>query len=263
MSNRRTTLKEKAKTYIGQGWPTREEKNFEAYFSTREKRAAKIRTLLYETGALPSPRGILLDVGCSSGKMMQIMREDAALCVGVDLDASAGIRPSGNIVFSIADGEQLPFRDDSIDVVICNHIYEHTDDPQRLVDEIWRVLKEGGHCYFAGPNRWEPVEPHYGLLFLSWLPRPLADLYMRLTKRGDYYPERPLGLRKIRHLLRRFEIESCAERISNNPERYDSEDLLPPGSVRQRAAVWIAANIPSVFPGFIFICRKSATTNPN
>lgn len=46
-----------------------------------------------------------------------------------------------------AYGENLPFVDDSIDFVVCNAVLEHVKEPQKIIDEIYRVLKIGGRTY--------------------------------------------------------------------------------------------------------------------
>jgi len=51
----------------------------------------------------------------------------------------------------IADVHSIPFRDNSIDAVIIQAVLEHVIDPQRAVDEIWRVLKPKGLAYAETP----------------------------------------------------------------------------------------------------------------
>ena len=256
MPNKQDNLKDKAKRYLNGGWPGQQQHDYERYERTRNKRAEKIRTLLYEVDALPQLQGILLDVGCSSGRMLNMMAGDAHYCVGIELDGSAGLKSHDNVAFALADGEKLPFSDASIDVVVCNHIYEHTDNPAQMMNEIWRVLKRGGYCYFAGPSRWDVIEPHYRLPFLSWLPRPAANTYMRLAGKGQRYLERPLTPRQVATLLQRFDVTPCIEKIIGDPVKYGSEDLLPPGSLRHHMAAWLARYLPGLFPGYIFLCRK-------
>ncbi|MBD8524188.1 class I SAM-dependent methyltransferase [Pseudomarimonas arenosa] len=239
-----------------EGWTGHAEAAFDRYHQTRAKRAAKIKTLLREAGVTPREDGFIVDVGCSTGEMIRSLTGEAALCVGVDLDASAGFCSDNLVSFAIADGEQLPFADASVNAVICNHIYEHTDQPQQLLDEIWRVLVPGGVCYFSGPSKWELIEPHYHLPFLSWLPSWLADYYMRVCGKGDHYLERPLSRRRVLGMLPRFEVESCVERILRDPVRYDSEDLIPVGSLRQKLALMACRFAPGLLPGFILMCRK-------
>jgi SAM-dependent methyltransferase len=70
----------------------------------------------------------------------------------------------------------------------------------KLFAEIERILKPGGVVFFSGPNKVFPVEPHYYLPFLHWLPENLADSYLRLLRKGTHFYERsrtPWNLRKV------------------------------------------------------------------
>jgi SAM-dependent methyltransferase len=42
------------------------------------------------------------------------------------------------------DAQALPFEDGSVDVIICNHVLEHVQDPQRALSEMYRCLENGG-----------------------------------------------------------------------------------------------------------------------
>jgi len=48
-----------------------------------------------------------------------------------------------------ADAQSIPFRDESFDAVIANHMLYHVPDIARALDEVRRVLKPGGFCYAA------------------------------------------------------------------------------------------------------------------
>jgi SAM-dependent methyltransferase len=48
-----------------------------------------------------------------------------------------------------AAGEQLPFRDQSFDVVLCDNVVDHAESPARIVGELARILKPGGLLYFT------------------------------------------------------------------------------------------------------------------
>lgn len=86
-----------------------------------------------------------------------------------------------------ADVERLPLPDDSLDFVLMNHLYEHVSNPAELFREAFRVLTPGGGVYVSAGSRLALIEPHYRLPFLSWLPRPAASAYLRLSGRGHAY----------------------------------------------------------------------------
>src|SRR3546814_13212696 len=77
---------------------------------------------------------------------------------------------------------------------LSNHVIEHVgnaDAQRHHLVEIRRVLAPDGVVYFAAPNRWRLVEPHFRLPFLSWLPHPASDRYLRLMCRGIHYDFHP------------------------------------------------------------------------
>lgn len=51
-----------------------------------------------------------------------------------------------------ADICNLPFDDDSFDVVFCNHVLEHIEDDKKAMNELFRVLKPGGFGIFQIPQ---------------------------------------------------------------------------------------------------------------
>ena len=51
-----------------------------------------------------------------------------------------------------ADICDLPFEDDSYDVILCNHVLEHIPDDTKAMQELFRVLKPGGYGVFQIPQ---------------------------------------------------------------------------------------------------------------
>ncbi len=118
-----------------------------------------------------------------------------------------------NLRFQVADALDLPFEDESFDVVICSHVYEHVPDPDRMFDEIFRVLRKDGICYFSAGNRLMWNEPHYNLPLLSVLPRPLAHVYIRLAGKARFYHEKHLSYWGLKSLVRRFAVTDYTQRL--------------------------------------------------
>ena len=161
----------------------------------RLQRAARITSVLEDFAAVSLANSRLLDVGASHGLITLALAPKFLQAVGVDVDrvgvAAAAREPEARDAcsFAVASGMQLPFKDGSFDVVVCNHVYEHVSEPSRLMAELVRVLRPGGVCYFAGGHRLQLIEPHHRLPLLSWLPRPLADAWLRAIGRGPGYQE--------------------------------------------------------------------------
>lgn len=47
----------------------------------------------------------------------------------------------------------VKFPNDSLDFVICNHVIEHLVDPIRILGELMRVVRPGGHVVIAAPDK--------------------------------------------------------------------------------------------------------------
>ena len=51
-----------------------------------------------------------------------------------------------------ADICNLPFEDESFDVILCNHVLEHIPDDKKAMEELYRILKKGGWGVFQVPQ---------------------------------------------------------------------------------------------------------------
>lgn len=98
----------------------------------------------------------------------------------------------------------LPYPANSFDVVLTNHVIEHVGDRGTQLAhlrEIRRVLRDDGVGYLAVPNRWQLVEPHYKLAFLSWWPHRWRSGYLRRLRGVEFYDCEPLQLGQLERLF--------------------------------------------------------------
>ena len=151
---------------------------------------------------------LVLEVGCGAGVDLARFAKGGARVTGVDLTASAVELAKANVAqqqlqadLRVADGEQLPFDDNSFDLVYAHGVVQYTANPQRLVDECRRVLKPGGEAIFQVYNR------------ISWL-----NALSKLMKVGLEHDDAPVllkfSIREFRWLLTGFrEVNVVAERF--------------------------------------------------
>jgi SAM-dependent methyltransferase len=96
----------------------------------------------------------VLDLGCRTGALTQHYAEGNSL-VGLDVDRSALEQASERLgietVWADAE-EELPFPDDSFDVVVAGELLEHLADPRAAVTHVRRVLRSGGRFVGSVPN---------------------------------------------------------------------------------------------------------------
>jgi SAM-dependent methyltransferase len=102
----------------------------------------------------------VLEVGCGAGTDLARFAKGGAAVSGVDLSSSAIALARQNFEqqglrgdLREADGEHLPFADDSFDLVYAHGVVQYTTDPAALVRECRRVLKPGGQAVFQVYNR--------------------------------------------------------------------------------------------------------------
>ncbi len=89
----------------------------------------------------------ILDLGCGSKPYASFFEGRCSSYVGVDFQL-----PSAPDVLAV--GEHLPFRDATFDVVICTQVLEHDPDPQRTIQEAYRVLAKGGTLILSTHGVW-------------------------------------------------------------------------------------------------------------
>ncbi|MCC7259703.1 MAG: class I SAM-dependent methyltransferase [Alphaproteobacteria bacterium] len=117
----------------------------------------------------------------------------------------------------LADEAELPFPDNSVDKVLLAHVLEHTDMPDPLMEEIWRVLTPGGKLLVVVPNRrsvWAQMENtpfgHGRPFSMSQLRRLLEDNRFTATASATVLYIPPTNFRFIQRWWDLFErIGSC------------------------------------------------------
>ncbi len=94
-----------------------------------------------------------LDVGCHTGRFLELTRALGMEVAGVELDphAAEAARAKGLDVFQ-GTLHDAKYPDASFDVVTLNHVFEHLPNPVEHLDEIHRILKPGGTLVLATPN---------------------------------------------------------------------------------------------------------------
>jgi ubiquinone/menaquinone biosynthesis C-methylase UbiE len=74
----------------------------------------------------------------------------------MDINRSALLFAKGKNIpeseFIIADAQYLPFKDRSVNKIICAEIIEHLHEPEKMIHESQRVLDHGGRIAISTPN---------------------------------------------------------------------------------------------------------------
>lgn len=153
---------------------------------------------------------VALEIGCGTAalgtalatRMRQVVVSDVSLSWLVLARHRAARAGLTNVRFVACSADRLPFRANTFDLVVGADVIEHVPDPAALVAAAYRVIRPGGALWLSTPNRFSiSPEPHVGLWGVGYLPRPLAEAYVRRFRGVAYEAIRPLSWRALRDLL--------------------------------------------------------------
>lgn len=171
----------------------------------------------------------VLDLGCGIGLTLHILAQEFPNTVGCDIDERA-LKATRKLLVRVGlktklvfyDGEKLPFRSSSFDAVTSLEVIEHAENPVLMLKEIARILKTDGILIITTANKWWPYEPHFKLLFLSYLPGKLSDFYLKVSGRGESYQDIKLpSYRNFRRMVEKiFFVEDVTLSVIKDYKRY-------------------------------------------
>lgn len=101
----------------------------------------------------------VLDVGCGDGTKLSKLGSRQTKRVGCEVSHDAvrlARKKFPTIKFQLYDGTKLPFPDNTFDLTCNFFVMEHTQQPQKIVDEMLRVTRPGGITAWLAPNYGAP-----------------------------------------------------------------------------------------------------------
>ncbi len=97
---------------------------------------------------------IILDVGCGTGLFLSVLKQEYpdVCAIGIDIDdkmlqiARRRLHRYPKLFLSIASGESLPIKENSVDYVFSTLVIHHIPDDvkRKVIYEMYCVLKQGG-----------------------------------------------------------------------------------------------------------------------
>ena len=130
------------------------------------------------------PAGRVLDIGAGPGRLAVLIAKESPLLqvTGLDISpdmvkiASREARRLGlkNLAFRQGSAAELPFPDREFDLVVSTLSFHHWKAPEQALDEVYRVLREGGEAWIYDVPRkpdkasFDYLIRRYGLL-RAWL----------------------------------------------------------------------------------------------
>lgn len=137
----------------------------------------------------------LVDVVCRGGKATGIEVYKPYIEASLQLAKEKGV----SVIVKEGVGEHLPFQDQQFDFVNMSEVIEHVKNPEKVLSEVYRVLRLNGKVYMSVPNRFGSKDPHFHLYILNWLPRNIAPFVITLCGRHKTYTD-DTGYQKIQEM---------------------------------------------------------------
>jgi SAM-dependent methyltransferase len=206
---------------------------------------------------LSRTRGNLyLDIGTYTSHNAAVFKDNFSDIVAIDL----GIPPSNILKESSkahlleADGLKLPFDTSQFDFVSLFSVIEHVSDPQLLLEEVFRVLRNQGTLIIQIPNRFFPIELHSGIPFFFYFPKKIRKL---ITIRSNLSWMEEVDIPDIKNLIRMIsnvEPQAC---VIVRKITYDQSITIP--ETRLLYDFISRIGLFKVFPmGYLVLVSKSS-----
>jgi 2-polyprenyl-3-methyl-5-hydroxy-6-metoxy-1,4-benzoquinol methylase len=103
----------------------------------------------------PRPAEIkLLDVGCGTGALIGVLKDQGFRVLGLDFSAEASkvAAVEHGVKVIVGSLEQAKFADASFDMITLFHVLEHVTDPHEMMAQVHRLLTPGGRIVLQVPN---------------------------------------------------------------------------------------------------------------
>lgn len=167
----------------------------------------------------------LLIIGCGSGiSACKIAEISGCRISGIDISkrmvevSTKRAKDQGldnMVVFSVADAQNLPFKDNTFDVVISESVTAFPDNKEKTIKEYTRVVKKGG---YIGLNEvtWMDIPSieliAYGIRAIGGVKPETAENWKKLLENAGLQDivSRPRKLNKIEQAINEFKLSGIA-----------------------------------------------------
>lgn len=94
---------------------------------------------------------VILDAGCGHKSIIPDYKGLRVKKIGIDM-VLEDVRNNKTIDFGLVSNvNYIPLKSESVDIVICNMVFEHLQEPEKTFSELNRIIKKGGYLIFMTP----------------------------------------------------------------------------------------------------------------
>ncbi|MCH7773792.1 MAG: class I SAM-dependent methyltransferase, partial [Bacteroidetes bacterium] len=144
----------------------------------------------------------ILDIGSGEGGTSEVLSEDNFV-TSFDMNKIRLLRQQNSfsdINLLCGSSSSLPFKNNSLDLIILQDVLEHLDNREKLINNIYNLLNDNGMIYLSTPNKFSVIniiaDPHWGVPLVSLLKRESVRKYFL-----NYFRKSEMNRKDIAELL--------------------------------------------------------------
>lgn len=180
----------------------------------------------------------VLEIGCGYGSLSVYLSKLGGKVTGVDISSEAikiskknAMLFNQKIKYLESNAINLPFKDNSFDLVVCCDTLEHIPDYNKAIDEIIRVSKSSGKIIITTPNLFNPKGIYYKLntnqpfennfTYFSIINRlKKKDLGILSIESREFFGDKSQKLRRIENLIKKTPLRVFGLRVGVLARKY-------------------------------------------
>ena len=211
-------------------WFTKETRETPAFYRTLDEHRYKVHPRLQSAIGFEKTAGLrVLEIGCGCGSEAERFARAGAHYTAVDLTEAALCITRKRFelanlqgLFFQGDAENLPFPDESFDIVYSHGVLHHTPDTPKTIREVYRVLSPGGRAmvmlYYSGSFNY-----NFNLRIVRRLRALLLRTEWGIKVAGKIFGETEEQLRRHAELFRQdpvsyLRIQNMLNRNTDGPD---------------------------------------------
>ena len=184
-------------------WLDEEHPNYERWKRAREisiERGKFVRSIISKDRKCQNLK--ILDIGSGEGGTSEVLSEDNFV-TSFDMNKIRLLRQQNSfsdINLLCGSSSSLPFKNNSLDLIILQDVLEHLDNKEKLINNIYNLLNDNGMIYLSTPNKYSVIniiaDPHWGVPLVSLLKRESVRKYFL-----NYFRKSEMNRKDIAELL--------------------------------------------------------------
>jgi ubiquinone/menaquinone biosynthesis C-methylase UbiE len=131
---------------------------------------------------------LVLEAGCGAGRFTEVLLKKGAKLVSSDLSSAVEVNAenfpfSENHLVIQADINDMPYADESFDVVICLGVIQHTPNPEATISSLYALVKKGGTLVIDHYTFTKSALFRLATLYRIWLKHKPSDKTIPYTQK--------------------------------------------------------------------------------